>query len=47
MYLPWKEIDRRASCFLALRLKPQFPLSRVEKIKAFLLGRVFKLGNRH
>jgi hypothetical protein len=42
MWISYREIDRRNSCFLALGLKPRCPMKRIEKFKAFLFGRVFK-----
>lgn len=38
MWESYKADDRAMHSFLALGLKPQFPLSRVEKIKAKITG---------
>jgi hypothetical protein len=44
MHLPIRELDRRTSCFLAVGLKPRLPMGRIQRLKAFVLGRLFKIN---
>lgn len=42
MWQSYKDDSNAMRCILAMGVSPRLPISRVQKIKFFLFGRVFK-----
>ncbi len=42
MWQSYQRQDMEMRSFLAMRLPPKYPMTKIQRLKAFILGRVFK-----